>query len=608
MSEEILDLTAPGDTPAQMAAPERPRPPSRADRLRTRLRSPHALPLGLVAGLVLALIAPTFHTYMWYGHERFHSVVRVRELCRLWAVQGPFHAPWLPDICFGQGWPFFTFYAPLGYYAAAFFHFIFGLDYGAATRWSFYASLALAALLMYGLAWRLGGERAGPRRRWWALAAATVYTLAPYHLTDIFARQSLAECWVWAVLPGLFLALEASRRRTLAGILLVGLATAALVLSHNIMALYGVLLVAVYTLLTAQTWRWPLVVAAGGALGLALSAYFWLPALALKGLTPANNPDRMFGSARFLRAHAVCWQQFFIERLGKGQSVRGWRDQLGIDLGIGVGLSLLLGAAALCRPTLERFRRRRILTALGLVGGLLFAVSPAMPWEHVPGLLRYVQFPWRLLLLTSFLGALTLGWAAPAAPRWLSPFVLIGLAAALGLGGAYRSLYEAPPKMSDEELPQWIAKEERAYIFAGCQAGEYLPLTAAPALMDYRYQEKAPAPPGRLTVLAGPLVVEQFRHHGASYLYQYRAETAARALVHVFYFPGWSLWIDGQEQERRVRLFKPNGYVELLLPPGEHTAELRYGLSPVGRAARWVSVAGWITVLGLLWALRRRRA
>ena len=89
----------------------------------------------------------------------------------------PFHAPWQADWAFGYGYPFYTFYAPLGYYAGALSHFLLGLDYGPATKLSFYASLYLSGLVMYALVYVIGQREQWPRLAWWALGAATVFIL-----------------------------------------------------------------------------------------------------------------------------------------------------------------------------------------------------------------------------------------------------------------------------------------------------------------------------------------------------------------------------------------------------------------------------------------------
>src|SRR5438445_1171774 len=264
-------------------------------------RSPTLLSLITYTAIVVAATIPTWDIYMWWGHFMLFPAVHVWEISKLWSAQGFGHLPWCPDYCFGYGYPYFTFYAPLGFYIGAVFHFVFGLDYGLATKLSFYASLYLSGLLMYAFVYTIGSGERWPRLAWWALAAATVYALTRYHFTDVFVRDVLAESWAWAPLPGVFWGMEVTRRQPLPGILLVSVMYAGLLLSHNITALWATIFIAAYALLTAQSINWLFTVGAGGLLGSATTAFFWYPALKLKTLTQkSGDVAMMWGTPELL--------------------------------------------------------------------------------------------------------------------------------------------------------------------------------------------------------------------------------------------------------------------------------------------------------------------
>ncbi len=137
---------------------------------------------------------------MWSGHDQLFPVIRIYEVCKVWRANGPGHVPWAPDWAFGYGYPFHTFYQPFGYYVGALFHFLLGLDYGPATKMSFYSSLYLSGLFMYATVYIIGRREGWPRLPWWAMAAATVFAMTRYHLTDLFVRVDLGESWAWATL------------------------------------------------------------------------------------------------------------------------------------------------------------------------------------------------------------------------------------------------------------------------------------------------------------------------------------------------------------------------------------------------------------------------
>src|SRR4029077_7377121 len=213
--------------------------------------------------IILLATIPTWDVYMWWGHYMLAPVVDVYEICKIWSADGFGHVPWCPDCWSGYGYPYHTFYGPLGFYIGAVFHSLLGLDYGPATKLSFYTSLYLSGLLVYAFVYTIGSRERWPRLAWWALAAATVYALTRYHLTDIFVRTVLGESWAWAALPGVYWGMEVARRQRWPGMLLVSLVYAGLLLSHNITALWASMFIPAYPLLTARNVKWPLTVAAG---------------------------------------------------------------------------------------------------------------------------------------------------------------------------------------------------------------------------------------------------------------------------------------------------------------------------------------------------------
>jgi len=578
------------------------------------VRNPIVLSLLAYTAIIFVLTIPTLNTYMWSGHDQLYPVVRVYELCKLWRVNGPFHAPWQADWAFGYGYPFYTFYAPLGFYAGALFHFLLGLDYGPATKFSFYSSVYLSGLVMYALVYVIGRREQWPRLVWWALGAATVFALTRYHLTDVFVRTALAECWAWPTLAGVFLGVEIARRHPLAGLLIVAVMQAGLMLSHNVIALYGTVAFACYVLLTTSHVRWPLTVMAGGALGAAMAAFFWLPAFVLVKLTNASLPHRpgvtsTITSPSVLHEHALYWQQHFIERLGIGGSLPGPDDPMGINVGIAVLVGIVLAAMALFRPSLTRGQRYRLCICLALTGIFLFAMSRQMNWERVPAILRYVQFPWRLLIFTAFFGCLATAMAAPVLDKWLHPFIWVLLAALMAIP-TVPAILNLPGLLTDhgttDRVLRWYARMERGGWFGGAAPEEYWPLSLKPPMTDPKYLANNPPPENRLSAATGEITIGNYEHKGTAYTYRYTAPADVTVTIAVVHFPGWELTIDRQKQPNRISI-SDIGLVNLQLPAGSHTAELKYTISPIGRIAQLISYLAWAVWIAAVILLGVRR-
>jgi hypothetical protein len=564
------------------------------------VRNPIAQSLAIYTVAILLLIWPTLGLYMWSGHDQLYPVIRVYEVCKVWRAQGPGHVPWAPDWAFGYGYPFHTFYPPFGYYVAAIFHFFLGLDYGPATKMSFYSSLYLSGLFMYALVYLIGRREGWPRLAWWALGAATVFALTRYHLTDLFVRDALGESWAWPALAGLFLGAEIARQRRCLGVIIIAVAYTCLILSHNITAVYGTIAIGFYALLTISEKRWPFVVMTGGVLGVSMATFFWLPALTLLKLTNAGLPSRVDVSSTMtppevLHLHALYWQQHFVESLGTEGSIPGPNDNMGINLGIAVLIGIVLSAIAFLRPGLNRGQRYRLGLCLALVALALFVMSPKMDWTRVPPILRYIQFPWRLLIFTAFFGCLATTMATPVLDKWLHPLVWSLIAIVLAIP-TLPAILTLPGKLTDrgttDRVLRWYKRMERENWYGGNAPQEFWPLSVKAPLTDPKYIYENPPPANRLNVASGDILVEDYRHEGTAYLYKYTANNNISADVAVIYFPGWELRIDGQKRSNRISM-SDKGLVRLELPAGSHTAELKYTLSPIGRLARNISYVGW---------------
>lgn len=221
---------------------------------------------------------------------------------------GHFPVRWMGDANYGYGYPFFNFYAPFAFYIA-FIYRLFGVSYAQAIQLSQLTAFLVAAWGAFSLAQRWY------RRDWVALVVSAAYTTAPFHLVNVYVRgDSIAEFWAMAFYPLVILAADrlltadSSRGRMgvswLNGIGWLGLAYGGLIVSHNISAMIFspfVLLFAlcrlapIFLKTNGEKQSWSnrlfsilpqlLLLATALVLGVAVSAWFWLPALSERHLT-----------------------------------------------------------------------------------------------------------------------------------------------------------------------------------------------------------------------------------------------------------------------------------------------------------------------------------
>ena len=289
--------------------------------------------------LILSLVAAAVTKSMWEvpallaGHSARKDLVRLVEFDAAFRA-ADFFPSWSPDLYSGYGSPIFQFYAPLSYYAAE-VPVLMGFDYATA----FKLALFFSGLAMYRLA---STHFPG----WVACLGAIFYMVAPYRLVDMFIRHALAEhcacIWLPLIVWGTERFVSKSSR---IGLVTGALATAALIFTHNIMALIGIPVCVVAGWAFASPRRGILSLAAAGAvaaIGIGLAAVFWWPAMTGRAFTRAEAS--LTGGYYDFHRHFIEGWQFLDIHWNFGISGGSDGNQMPLQIGL---LHLLAGLGAL---------------------------------------------------------------------------------------------------------------------------------------------------------------------------------------------------------------------------------------------------------------------
>ncbi len=557
---------------------------------------------------------------------------------------------WAPHMAQGYGFPFFNFYAPLSSYFIVLLH-RFGLEYPAALKLAFALAIWLAGCAAYLPARERWGERAG-------LVAGVAYLFAPYLAYDVLFRANFAETLAFVWPPLILWSIQRSEDKsrkdstpsrtipTHRPWILTSLSYAALILTHNIFALIASPLFIGY--LALGSWRrrsWAMLLRGTLALtlGIALTAYFWLPALAERGLIHSD---------RLLVAPIFTWNTNFItvgELLaGEGANARMHKhsafdgiqwlstafmpraaDPLLINPSpartIG-GLTVLLGLPAvfglmgrvraqwragrqgLAREEgqLERGEWDVGFLALALAGYCFLTLAASEPLWRLIRPLELVQFPWRMLGPAALCAALLVGASVHAAERLsrLAAPTAITLII-LGTLSYWSPRYCASPATAT--LGDMVGYERATRTIGTTAKGEYLPRTvdAMPddsSLADAILRGEEPVRLQRLegeaewqplATMADPL--------NATFLVT--ARTPATFLYRQFLYPGWQAVLRQGEgangQPLTLRAMPRTGLIILDLPPGRHLLHITFGSTPLRTAASSLSVVALLITVGL---------
>lgn len=562
------------NTPADPTAP----PGARADRV---LR---ALPwLACLVG-----IAPLLAAGFPQGHDWLYELVRVSEY-QAALVAGQLPPYWSENLYAGYGSPVFLYYAPLFSAAAA----LAGWALGSVPRGATFVLVLCSVLSVPFMRAFLDAlvERAGARDRAAARIGTVFFLLHPYLLGNKLVRNADAEFLGLSLVPialaGVALAGRAPRR----GFALVSAGIALVVLAHNLTALVAVtftlgLALVLYGRGSRALWA---AILGGVGAGLALSAFFWLPALALSDLI---RPEELLRGKFDYRRQFPPLQKIF------------WYVRF-FATGLATPAVLLAALAAALRFPAQR----RILVSLAAAAlGLLFLETRASApiWALVPWLPLF-QFPWRMMgplaLVASALAALVAALVLAGRPPRARALAELAVAAVLFLNALPILLqYEPLPRAAQPELEARVHPDVVRNSAETVTAGdEYLPRGS-----DTNVWHAQRPLDGPVVAASGPARWETRIDAGSRIELATHSPAPVRLRLARWAFPGWRIEVNGAPAPWAPSRW---GTLELEVPAGDALVRAELEPPPLRRVGLWLSgaaLAAWVA--GLALAGRRARA
>lgn len=617
---------------------------------------------------LLPLLAPG---YFYSAHDGRHSVFFVTMFDE--AIRnGALWPRWAMHHNQGYGYPTFVIQAPLGFYVAEVFVLLgFGITNAVKIAWAL--GFLAGAWGMYALvrSWTLtlchsALEDVGnlPRGRTTdhalrtahpaslaGLVGGLLFVYAPYHLVDIYVRAAFAEGMLFAWLPWVFLAFDRLiARGTEPGwqgrLLVAALCYAGLLLTHVFALLAVTPLLAGFILfrlwlvwrrepghsgILAPFARRVVLAAAGGVAALLLSAIFIMPLLAEGPLLAQEDWTR---DTYDYERHWVHWSQFLSPFWGYGYSDDpvGANDGMSFQLGVIhvvlalASISLLLRVLLAGRKPVgkawsgamvleeERWSDRSWLQLFLLLASLavLYTMTPAAAWLwRAVSMLEVVQFPWRLLVLTSFtlsaLGGLVVGELGQGVEggerdRLSAVGLLLGLLV-IAASFSYSSPVGLQPVEPWREDGRAVFEFEREHPdMLGYTRLVEERFTESPLTAQYLAEDFSNDKLERLGILAGAGEVISHYSRGHSFGGEVRVVSPGTVQVRLFEFPGWQVRVNGVPHAYRVS--PPYGLIELDVPAGTHRVDVRMGMTPVRTAGAIISGVTLLLLVGL-WGARR---
>jgi hypothetical protein len=537
------------------------------------------------------------------GYDVLYHVYRAAEMRRSWDA-GVYMPRWASSFYFGYGYPVFHYYASLCYYLTSVITTLTGVSAVNALRTVIAMSLLGGGLGMYLFSRRHNGIAGG-------MLSALVYIYSPYIMyTEPYTRGDYPELLAFGLAPWIFWHFDLLRTpgQHPRKLFLAALSVAALIITHNLMALVMAGLLGGWMLWQIRTvprrvWL-EMIVAA--LLGVGLSAYFWLPVFLERDAVQLGN----------LTAVAeLDYRNFFIpfQQLlgGSPRADAGALNGLIPQYNLGLAAWVLGLSGSLALLLTRNTRKLSYFSLMSLAMIFLMLPGAARIWESLP-FLPYLQFPWRFLgplaLCLAVVAGANTGWLHRLPPR-LAGVALVAI--------CLFPLVMAVPRLY---VPQWDLREVdtsvEAYQTAEVQglqrgttfSGEFLPkeVLVVPGSTERLlrdYADGSPIDRSHREVFPSDVKVWVESEDPQHNTWTVEADNPFQMEALIFYFPGWHAQVDGEDVD--VTATEPHGFMTFPVPAGLSKVTLNLENTPPRTAGIILSCFSLMGLLGFMYVERR---
>ena len=479
--------------------------------------------------------------------------------------EGQFPALVTSNFVNGFGYSWNIFYPPLAPYIMTVFK-LFVSTYVNAMKLLVIISVIIAGIGMYELLKEITNKKNV------ALLGAIMYICAPYALMNIYTRMALGEILSYAFLPILFLGLYNlfignGKKHTLITVGAVGI-----LLSHNISAVFAVVLSAIFVLFNINKLKDKekiKKIIINVVFIILITGFFYITLIQTK-----NSADYTvfeygkMGTVETVRDNAIYLSQILFGKMQYGLS-NFLNDSSNVETEMCYQIGLFIIVPLLFTPFIYKKvknegKKNYVITLyVGIFS--IFATTTLFPYDKMPEWVSFIQYPWRLLFVATFL--LTIISTINIEKIFekidikeivvLTTIILIYVSPLILVNNFDSSITDEKYKKIDEIISDTRTTTATVSL-------EYIP-TKAFLNIDYlksRNQEVA--------ILAGNVEITEQNKDGSSMMVKYSNCEGANIELPYLYYPGYQIEINGE----RVEYYQTdNGFIGVHL--NNESGELR---------------------------------
>lgn len=393
----------------------------------------------------------------------------------------------------------------------------------------------------------------------YALTGTVVFHFAPYRIMNVYIRGALPEffssVFIILILIALYKSLE---KRQLSGYLLLALSVAFLLLTHPFMFVVSCFLTVPYGLFLL--WKKPqklvkiIILISSIGLGFGLAAYYLVPLFLEVKYFYYGLAKNHFAQGHFLGAMNYLTERWFYFYNGD-IFPRGHVHQSGIIETV----TLIFGILYFL---VRRFQKKKTDWLLGILllsafVVIFFTLSFSNSIYQNITILGNIQHPWRMLTAFIFIPAIVMALLLEKINNKLLPVICIIAVIWLRIPQLYGKNYTNYPQSV------YFNTEDNLH-------GVIMNTIWTGQVREYPFQKN------KAKIIEGTAKIINSDIKNSYREYKVVADSDVRLVDYTFYFPGWKVFIDGQEKEIQFQDPEYRGVITYNVPAGTHVVKLKF--------------------------------
>lgn len=388
-----------------------------------------------------------------------------------------------------------------------------------------------------------------------AVLAEVLFMFAPYHLQNIYVRGALPE---YVASMFVLMVLLGARRvilRARYGHSLIMIGVALIMLTHPMTLVTGGILIVMYTLLLVAVERVSFMtlasMAISGAFGLIVSMYYTLPLFTqIKYFHYGLMADK-FRTGQFPSLGELFspFAPYF------GTSHPG---PPGVALRLGTIESLTLAMVGIL-GLLGKLKKHVFILGVFAITGILmvFVLPPSAPLYQHLSIFNNLQYPWRFLSAISIVIPMLAAFLFHKYSNLPLYIIAVSLVMLIGVQQAYGKNFVFTPNNEYQFTVSNLHTKNMAPIWAG-ESSEY------------------PFHPEKIGIIDGTAQISSLRITNGTREFDVDARTPLLMVDYTFFFPGWKVYVDGNEVPIEFQDVRFRGVITYRVPEGKHHVSVTF--------------------------------